>query len=118
MIGTARHHNQSLYWPSAASLNMPCGVAAAGDRLLVADTANSRLLSWAAVDCVIGAPACALTGQPDFAAKGDNRWHLPVRSARRRVLAQRHRPGRGLTVIADSGNNRVLLRRRAAGQTS
>src|SRR6185295_14725359 len=34
-------HNQSAYWPSASTLNMPYGIAAAGDWLLCADTANS-----------------------------------------------------------------------------
>ena len=100
-------HNQSLYWPSAASLNMPYGVDAAGGWLLVADTANSRLLAWRAEDCRTGAEASALTGQPDFHAKGDNRWQLPARDSLCWPYGIMHRDG--LVVVSDSGNNRVLL---------
>jgi hypothetical protein len=101
-------HNQSLYWPNAATLHMPYGIAADGDWLLAADTANSRLLAWRRGD---RHDARALTGQPDFHAKGDNRWGPP----RRDSLCWPY--GMGLcgdrAVVADSGNNRVLLWRLA-----
>ena len=109
-------NNQSLYWPNAASLNMPYGLAAAGDWLVVADTANSRLLGWHADDCRTGAPARALAAQPDFGAKGDNRWQLPARDSLcwpYGVAAC----GEQL-VVADSGNNRALVWRFAAGLVS
>lgn len=104
-------HNQSLYWPNAGSLNMPYGVASAGDWLIAADTANSRLLAWHAAGCRTGADARALTGQQDFYAKGDNRWQLPTRDSLcwPYGIAQRD----GLVVVSDSGNNRVLLWRLA-----
>jgi hypothetical protein len=98
-------HNGGAYWPTAATLNMPYGCALAGDTLVVADTANSRLTGWQ-----LDAPrdaAFGLLGQPDFLAKGDNRWGLPARdslswpygvAACERTL-----------VIADSGNSRVVL---------
>jgi len=109
-------NNQSLYWPNAASLNMPYGIAATGDWLVVADTANSRLLGWHADDCRTGAPARALCAQPDFAAKGDNRWQLPARDS---VCWPYGAAACGPhAVIADSGNNRVLLWRLAAEVTS
>jgi hypothetical protein len=109
-------NNQSLYWPNDASLNMPYGIAAVGDWLVVADTANSRLLGWHADDCRTGAPARALSAQPDFAAKGDNRWQLPARDS---VCWPYGVAACGPQVaIADSGNNRVLLWRLAAGVTS
>ncbi len=60
-------HNQSLYWPSDATLRMPYGIAAAGDWLLAADTANSRLLAWHADDAGQGAKGRALIGQAGFA---------------------------------------------------
>ncbi len=106
-------NNQSLYWPNAASLNMPYGITAAGDWLVVADTANSRLLGWHADDCRSGAPARALSAQHDFGAKGDNRWQAPVRDSvcwpYGAAACGEH------LVVADSGNNRVLLWRLAAG---
>ena len=106
-------NNQSLYWPNAASLNMPYGMAAAGDWLLVADTANSRLIAWHADDCRTGAAARALSAQPDFSAKGDNRWQQPQRDS---VCWPYGIAACGPNVVvADSGNNRVLLWRLAAG---
>ena len=96
-------HNRGAYYPSAAALNMPYAVVATEDRLIVADTANSRLLGWAEA-----VPAAErLTGQADFAAKGDNAWGL----AGRDTLCWPYGlslSGRSVAV-ADSGNNRVLL---------
>lgn len=100
-------HNQSLYWPRDNAMNMPYALAAFGDWLLVADTANSRLLGWHIDDLETNAAARALAGQPDFHAKGDNRWQTPVADS----LCWPY----GLTVcddnivVADSGNNRVSL---------
>lgn len=104
-------NNQSLYWPASSSLNMPYGIAAAGDWLLVADTANSRLIGWHADDASTGAAARALTGQADFTAKGDNRWQAPVRDSLCWPYGIAHADG--LVAVADSGNNRVVLWRLA-----
>jgi hypothetical protein len=100
-------HNQSLYWPSAASLHMPYGVAAAGTWCVVADTANSRLLAWESRHAASGAAARALTGQTEFNVKGDNAWLPPTRAS----LSWPYGISvcGGLAVVADSGNNRVLL---------
>ncbi|WP_246844599.1 hypothetical protein, partial [Hydrocoleum sp. CS-953] len=99
--------NQGVYFPSAVSLSMPYGVTAVGEWLIVADTANSRLLGWQDV-AEMGTPALALTGQPDFKSKGENALSLyPTRQS----LCWPY----GISVcgntavIADSGNNRVLL---------
>ena len=109
-------NNQSLYWPNAASLNMPYGLAAAGDWLVVADTANSRLLGWHSDDCRTGAAARALCAQPDFGAKGDNRWQAAERDS---VCWPYGVAACGdALVVADSGNNRVLLWRLAASRAS
>lgn len=98
-------HNRAAYYPSAATLNMPYGIAAAGERLLVADTACSRLLGFA--QATMGAAADRLTGQPDFASKGDNRWGFPDRRSLCWPYGVAVR--NGMAAIADSGNNRVLL---------
>lgn len=109
-------HNQSRYWPDANALNMPYGMCAIDDWLTVADTANSRLLGWHARDCHTGTRARALSGQPDFGAKGDNRWAAPVRDSLcwpyGVMSAQDDR-----IVVADSGNSRVLLWRLALKPT-
>ena len=107
-------HNQGSYYPDAACLNMPYGAAVAGDLLVVADTANSRLLAWR-IDAMdrSGVNACALAAQPDWNSKGDNRW----RSAARDSVCWPYSvalQGRDMLLVADSGNNRVLLWRLAA----
>lgn len=103
-------HNQAAYYPSAAALNMPYAVAEAAGRLVVADTANSRLLGWS--DDRTGAPADHLSGQPDYASKGDNRWSLPARDSL--CWPYGLSVESGLAAVADSGNNRILLWRMAA----
>lgn len=108
----ASEHNRAHYLPDGACLNMPYGCAAMDGRILVADTANSRLLGFSTPELAMGGPADRLSGQPDFRAKGDNRWMVPVRDS----LCWPY----GITamgdiaVIADSGNNRVLLWRASA----
>jgi NHL repeat-containing protein len=103
----ALDHNRGRYWPDATSLNMPYGLAASEDALVVADTANSRLLAFPHAGLANGAPARALQGQDAFEAKGDNGW----RAVRRDSLCWPYGVAlRGRTAaIADSGNNRVLL---------
>jgi hypothetical protein len=103
--------NRGVYAPTASSLNMPYGVTATEDWLLVADTANSRLLGWKRrLDrrSLHGAPADALIGQYDFRSKGENRCYgMPTRDS---VCWSYDIKACGNTVaIADSGNNRVLL---------
>ncbi|ACK64219.1 NHL repeat containing protein [Rippkaea orientalis PCC 8801] len=99
--------NQGVYWPSSSTLNMPYGVAVTNDWLIAADTANSRLLGWTGtVDT--GISAQGLIGQPHFRSKGENgSYGAPNRHS----LSWPY----GITIcgntaiIADSGNNRVLL---------
>lgn len=98
-------HNMGPYYPDARALNMPYALAVAGGVLIVADTANSRLLGWE--EAAMAAPASRLTGQPDFASKGDNGWGLPRRDSLCWPYGLSARDG--LVAVADSGNNRVLL---------
>jgi hypothetical protein len=68
---------------------------------------NSRLLGFAVDTVTMGAAATRLAGQRDFTDKGDNRWRLPVRDS---LCWPYGVASCGETlVIADSGNNRVLL---------
>jgi hypothetical protein len=100
-------HNQSLYWPGAATLQMPYGISAHGAWCISADTANSRIIAWHSEGAGCGAPAAALSGQSEFNAKGDNGWRAPTRDS----LSWPYGIGTcgDLAVIADSGNNRVAL---------
>jgi hypothetical protein len=99
--------NGGAYWPDAATLNMPYGLAAAGEWLVAADTSNSRLLAWRAAHLDTAAAAAGLAAQDDFAAKGDNRWQPATRDSLCWPYALAARDG--LLAVADSGNNRVSL---------
>ncbi|MBE9207105.1 hypothetical protein IQ244_11340 [Nostoc sp. LEGE 06077] len=103
--------NQGVYLPSASSLSMPYGVATTEEWLLVADTANSRLLGWKQPESILelqGAIASAIIGQHTFQSKSENRnYGLPTRDSVNwpygvKICGK-------TAVIADSGNNRVLL---------
>jgi hypothetical protein len=105
----AVEHNQASYYPDAACLNMPYGATIAGDLLVVADTANSRLLAWRHDSLThAGANACALAAQPDWNSKGDNRWQTAARDSVCWPYSVAMLGARTL-LVADSGNNRVML---------
>ncbi len=104
-------HNGGAYWPDATVVNMPYGVVGHRGRLLVADTANSRIVGWRDLELASGARARFLAGQRNFHAKGDNRWGTPARDS----LCWPYAIGvcGDTALIADSGNNRLLLWRLA-----
>lgn len=103
--------NQGIYFPSANTLSMPYGVSVAGDYLVVADTANSRLLGWKQPDSILsllGVRADALAGQNHFQSKGENRdFGLAKRDSLNWCYGVQICDE--IAVIADSGNNRILL---------
>ena len=103
--------NQGVYFPKADSLSMPYGVAATQDWLLVTDTANSRLLAWKKPQSILslqGADADLVIGQNNFHSKGENRdYGLPTRDSLNWSYGVNVH--NNTAVIADSGNNRVLL---------
>lgn len=115
--------NQGVYLPNASSLSMPYGVATIQnqiqnrdrnqnqDWLLVADTANSRLLAWkkpSSIESLQGKAADIAIGQNNFQSKGENRdYGLPTRDSLNWSYGVNTC---GKTVaIADSGNNRILI---------
>jgi hypothetical protein len=100
-------HNRSRRRPTAATLNMPYGVTSLGGLLVVADTANSRLLGFDLMQLSTGAPAIQLSGQRTFEDAGDNRWVAPSRDSLCWPYAVAAAGNR--LAVADSGNNRVLL---------
>ncbi len=84
-------------------LNMPYGATVLGALLVVADTANSRLLGFEPA----GAKARFLAGQASFDDKGENRWQAASRDS---LCWPYGVSACGTTlVVADTGNNRVLL---------
>lgn len=92
----------------AHRLRFPYAVAADDERLLVADTANNRVLMWRPLPRAgVQHPANAVLGQLDFDAAGENRWKVvgPDTLCWPYGIALH---GDRLA-IADSGNNRVVL---------
>jgi hypothetical protein len=100
-------HNRAVWHPTANAMSMPYGITVHDDRLIVADTANSRLLGFAPDALAMDATASWLAGQHEFTDKGDNRWRPVVRDS----LCWPYDVAAcdETFVIADSGNNRVLL---------
>ena len=103
--------NQGEYFPNSGSLSMPYGVAAFQDWLLVTDTANSRLLGWKKPDSLSflqGKSADILIGQDSFNSKSENRsYGKPSRDSLNWSYGIKIQGN--MAVIADSGNNRILL---------
>jgi hypothetical protein len=92
----------------AAALRFPYAIVADRDRMIVADTANNRVMIWHDPPTTgAGHSANAVLGQPDFAKAGENQWTAIAPD----TLCWPY----GLALhgdrlaIADSGNNRVML---------
>lgn len=103
-------------WPygpqSPHALRFPYFLAADNHFLHVADTANNRVLHFAHADLWSQRPAAlTVTGQPDLQASGENQWA----AVRRDTLCWPYGLAAhdGILAVADSGNNRVMLWRRA-----
>lgn len=98
---------------TASSLRFPYAIDIAPlapggpDAMVVADTANNRVLVWDSVPASSRVPADRVLGQPDFGTNGENRWDavgddtfcwpygLSVHGSR--------------VAVTDSGNNRVMI---------
>lgn len=92
----------------AHRLRFPYAIASNEERLVVADTANNRVLTWTPAPREgVQQPADDVIGQYDFDAAGENRW----RAVEHDTLCWPY----GVAMhgdrlaIADSGNNRVVL---------
>lgn len=96
---------------TASSLRFPYAIDIAPidgrEAMVVADTANNRLLVWDTVPAASHVPADRVLGQPDFGTNGENRWDA--------VADDTFCWPYGLSVhgrrvaVADSGNNRVMI---------
>jgi hypothetical protein len=100
-------HNRAAYASTSATLNMPYGLTQRADQLIVADTANSRLLGFDLAALAMGAPASSLAGQRSFNEKGENRWQFAQRDSLCWPYAVATHGN--VVAIADTGNSRVLL---------
>lgn len=91
---------------SAASLNKPTGVFTAGNRLVVTDRENKRVLIWNTLPTANHQPADLVLGQPDFAQNAINNGGLSASSLNtpNAVSIQDQR-----LYVVDNGNHRVLV---------
>jgi hypothetical protein len=101
--------------PTARTLNEPTGVWADDTRLVVVDTANSRVLIWTAFPTADFQPADLVLGQSDFTKNtwnDDDQDETPDASPTARTMAY---PDRGVhsngeqLVVTDTYNNRTLI---------
>ncbi|GIV89125.1 MAG: hypothetical protein KatS3mg055_1643 [Chloroflexus sp.] len=92
----------------AYRLRFPYAVACNRHRLFVADTANNRILGWQPPPRIgTGIPAQTVYGQYNFDDSGENRWQAVAANTccwPYGLWLHRH-----WLVVADSGNNRVLI---------
>lgn len=92
----------------ASRMRFPYGIAVSRGRLAVADTSNNRILIWDSLPREGAAQAADhVLAQPDFDANGENRWDAVADDSLcwpYGICLQGD-----LLVVADSGNNRVML---------
>ena len=88
---------------SQSGLTIPSSVAVVGGRLIVDDLGNSRVLIWNTIPTTNGAPADVVVGQADFVSSAD-----AASASGLSVPAGVASNGTNL-VVADTGNNRVLI---------
>ncbi|MDJ0771348.1 MAG: NHL repeat-containing protein [Ilumatobacter sp.] len=107
-------HGEFPYQPqSATALRFPYAIdiphrdGDAEPSMVVADTANNRVLVWDSVPPASNTPADRVLGQADFTTNGENRWDAVLDDTfcwPYGVCAHR-----GRVAVADSGNNRVTV---------
>jgi hypothetical protein len=93
--------------PTASQLYAPRGIWCDGQRLVVADSGNHRVLIWHTIPTHNGAPADVVLGQADFVSEGaarrgsavGNGMHLPTG-----VLVHNN-----ILLVADAWHHRVLV---------
>lgn len=104
-------------WPygphTGDRFRFPYAVDLDDGRLVVADTANNRILVWDDVpdEALGGRPADHVLAQPDFGSNGENRWALVGHD----TLCWPYGVSLhgNLLAVADSGNNRAMVWQRS-----
>lgn len=106
------------YISQAGRLRFPYGVASVDGELAIADTANNRILMFPSAFAVHNELPTAVLGQPTVAANGENRWEKVDADTlcwpyglhwHRSTENTDGTATRELILVADSGNNRVVV---------
>jgi len=94
----------TTYTVAANGMRLPTAVASDGNILVVADTANNRVLIWKSIPSTNGQPADLVLGQPDFVTIGPVVVNQQSFRAPQGVWIQN-----GKLYVADTQNNRVMI---------
>jgi len=98
---------------TATLMNYPEGVTAAGGKLIVADTANSRILIWNSIPATNGVPADIVLGQNSFTTcvgNDDNQDGTQETATARTFWNPSGIWSNGIKlIVADRANDRVLI---------
>ncbi|MGH9658313.1 MAG: hypothetical protein ACRD96_07195, partial [Bryobacteraceae bacterium] len=88
-------------------LRLPTAVASDGQRLVVADTENNRILIWNTIPSSNGVPADVVIGQDNFTSNAIPRGNVPNNKSMRGPQGVWLQGGR--LFVADTQNHRVLV---------
>ena len=105
---TSNQVNQGGLLPGANTLAVPVGVSVAGERLIVSEQFNNRVLIWNTIPTNNNAPADVVLGQADFTGNEPNRGRLTAGANTLSGPQGVWSDGQRLAV-ADMFNNRVLI---------
>lgn len=100
--------------PNGGTMSQPTGVWTDGERVVVADTGNNRVLIWNTFPALLNPftgevePAHLVLGQPNFSAVLPNQGFASPAAARMNAPTHVASDGTRLAV-ADTGNHRVLI---------
>ena len=95
--------NQGGSGATATSMSGPGGVFYTGSKLLVSDTVNNRVLIWNSMPATIDQTADFVLGQPNFTSNASGNTTSTLSSPEHICVTGSH------IVVADTGNNRVLI---------
>ena len=109
VLGQPDFESTQLKPASATTLRSPLAAATDGTILAVADTDNNRVLIWNSIPTTNAQAANIVVGQPDFqrTVPNDGQGNVPTAKSLRGPQGVWIQDGRLL--VADTGNNRVLI---------
>ena len=103
VLGQPNFDGREALAPAANTLSSPMSATTDGQRLIISDMGNNRILIYNQIPTQNGASADVVIGQPDFASSGAGST-----SKRLNFPRYAYSDGQRLLVV-DSGNNRLLI---------
>jgi hypothetical protein len=100
--------NQGNAFPSSNTLRVPNDVLVVGNKLLISDRFNNRILIFNTIPTVNNAPADVVIGQPDMSSGSPNQGGAINANTLNEPIGIFSSNGTNL-IVADCTNNRVLI---------